>query len=417
MTSRRDFLKHSGLFAAALPALSSLTLAGSGLELWTMNGPEGPIWNPDQVSSADPARWDRTLVLIELKGGNDGLNTVVPIENDTYYRSRPRIAIAKKDAVKLDAETGLHPSLAPLGELWKQGELAIVQGVGYEDPNRSHFRSIEIWETGSDSDEYRQSGWLEQLFRELPRPEQFCCDGISLGRSELGPLAGDNFRALSIEDPARFVERAREVKPLGGGAKKSGLEHILDVRKRIRTSAQAIEARLKKTAAPTGFSRQNFGRQLATAAHIIGSKIPVLAVRVTLTGFDTHTNQAGQHRRLLEQLGQGLKAFELALKQYGAWNRTLCLTYSEFGRRVSQNGSAGTDHGTAAPHFALGGRVKGGLYGKLPSLTNLDRGDLRYTVDYRSLYATCARDWWQLERVPAELKPYSPLKLLQGETL
>ena len=372
---RRDFLKLAGV--------APLTMIAPGLLAAPVN---------------QPGQWDRILVLIELKGGNDGINTVVPYRNEKYYRLRPGLALERGKALQLTEQLGFHSSMQGLLESWQSKDLAIALGVGYPNPNRSHFRSIEIWETGSESDEYLTEGWLARLFARANPPQELVADAVVLGNNELGPVSGPGMRSLTMDDPRQFIRQARRVdKPRRQGGN-AALDHILGVQRNLHESVRALEARI--TQAPeikTSFPTNRFGRALQTAARIITADIPLAVIKVSHGGFDTHSNQAGQHQRLLKEFADGVAAFRRAMLETGRWQNVLVMTYSEFGRRVKENGSRGTDHGTAAPHFLLGGQIKGGLYGEQPSLDRLEGGDLIHTLDYRSLYATAARRWWGLD--------------------
>lgn len=344
--------------------------------------------------SAARAAAPRTLVLLELNGGNDGLNTVVPYGDRAYTAARPKLAVKRDDVLQLDERLGLHPSLAPLMEPWKEGELGIALGVGYPRPNRSHFRSIEIWNTASTSEETLQQGWLQTALAEAgegsPLGGQL---GVVLGGPP-GPLAGDSLTAVVMKDRRQLQTATRLLE--GGGAESANpaLEHILSVRLQAHDAAQQIEARLKKAPAiKANFPKTGLGRQLQLAATMIAGDVPAAVIKVQQGGYDTHAGQAGRHPRLLSELAEAVAAFRTALKEVGAWERCLLMTYAEFGRRVAENASGGTDHGTAAPHFLLGGRLRGGFYGQQPSLTDLEDGDLRHGLDFRQLYAGAAVDW------------------------
>ena len=415
---RRDFLRLSGL--AVLP-LVTRTVLPAGLSVWA--GPSDSESLADDAAAqlgaaADGARWDRVLILVELAGGNDGLNTVVPHADDAYYRARPTLAVKKHECLTLDDALGLNPALAPLHEIWQAHKLALVLGVGYANPNRSHFRSIEIWETGSDSDEVRQDGWLADVFRGAPRPAQLAAESIILGpKGDAGAVAGVHMRNLVMQDPTAFSNQAKRLAPASGVAPNPALAHLNRVRVELRDAASRIEQRLKATPRiATQFPKTPLGRQLETAARLVISGVPVLVIKATLTGFDTHTQQSAQQTRLLTELAAALGALRTALIAGDQWQRVLIMTYSEFGRRVAENGARGTDHGTAAPHFLAGGVVKGGLYGKQPSLTDLLSGDLKHAVDYRRLYSTIAKEWWQLPTLDDTLKAHAPLECIAATT-
>ena len=356
----------------------------------------------------------RLLILIELKGGNDGLNTVIPYADPSYYSLRPRLAVPRDQVLQLDERTGLHPSLRPLLATWQAGELAIVQGVGYANPNLSHFRSIEIWDTASRSDEYLAEGWLARAFAAQPVPPGFAADGIVVGGNDFGPLAGTGARAVALSDPAQFLRQARLANP-GGAARNAALAHILKVEGDIVQAARHLVADVAfKTEFGGGPGAGPWRNALRVAAQLAANQAGVAAIRLSLDGFDTHQNQAGVHQRLLGELAEGIAALRSALTEIGRWNSTLLMTYAEFGRRPQENNSSGTDHGTASTHFIAGGRVKGGLYGAAPRLDALEGGNLRHGVDFRSLYATVLERWWGVPGARALNGRFETLDLLRS---
>jgi uncharacterized protein (DUF1501 family) len=337
------------------------------------------------------ADYRKLLVLIELKGGNDGLNTLVPYADPGYYALRPKIAIARDKVVSLSDRVGLHPALEPLLPLWQARELAVLQGVGYPDPNLSHFRSIEIWDTASKSDEYLQDGWLTRTFAAAPTPKAFAADGVIVGSPDLGPLAGGGTRAIALASTEQFLRQAR-LAIEEGSARNKALQHILKVESDVLQAASHLKAGY---AFATEFPEGPFGNTIKTACQVVANRAGVAAVRVTLAGFDTHSAQPGTQARLLGELAHGVTALKSALVELGRWNDTLVLTYAEFGRRPRENLSNGTDHGTASVHFVLGGRVAGGLYGEAPALDRLSGdGNPAHAIDFRSVYATVLERWW-----------------------
>jgi len=359
-------------------------------------------------------RADRTLLLIELAGGNDGLNTVVPYADPNYTRLRPGIGIKRDAVAQLDEKLGLHPSLAPLMDAWKSGELSIVQGVGYENPNRSHFRSIDIWDTASGSNRYVPEGWVARVLRGRKLGADRVADAVVLGGGS-GTVAGAGLRAVSMNDPQRFLRQARDMSAPDAKVANPALAHVLKVQHEIRDTAKELNTVLARAPqVPGEFPNGPFGQQLRVAARLIAAGAVVPVVKIALGGFDTHANQPPQHANLLRQLGGGLAAFRKSLVAAGKWDRVLAMTYSEFGRRAAQNGSNGTDHGTAAPHFMLGAAVKGGFYGPMPNLADLAGGDLKHTIDYRSLYATVAQKWWGLVRGTVSFGDQPALPLLKA---
>ena len=348
------------------------------------------------AKNTDLKSTNRILILLELKGGNDGLNTIVPYTNSTYYRLRPKLAIQRDQVLQISETLGFNPSLKALMDLWQQKELAIVTGIGYPDPNRSHFRSIEIWETGSSSNDYLQNGWLARALEEKSSFSEAVADGAAIG-GDVGPLAGGKLNVVVIRNINKYLRQAQRVDEIKMTTDNPALKHLLSVHNDLHRSGRALN-RILKSRKPLGieFPQTPIGRNLEITARLISADTRIPVIKVSHGGFDTHANQRFNHDRLLQQLAEAMTAFNLAMVDAGWWDRVLVMTYSEFGRRPAENGSRGTDHGTAAPHFILGGRVKGGIYGSQPSLTSLENGDLKFNVDYRRLYATIARNWWGL---------------------
>jgi uncharacterized protein (DUF1501 family) len=345
------------------------------------------------ISAAQSAEtpYKKLLILVELKGANDGLNTLVPYADPAYASLRPIIGIKRDQVLQLTDQFGLHPSLEPLMPLWKNKQLAAVMGLGYPQPNLSHFRSIEIWDTASKSNEYLQDGWLARAFTATPPPKSFVADGVAVGAGDLGPFNHAQ-RAISISSTDAFLRQSKLADPHGRAYNKA-LQHIL----RVEGDAQFAGAQLKpKTDWKTEFPKHAFGEQIKTAMQVISAASGVAAVRVGLGSFDTHQGQVGTQANLLKQLAEGLAALKLACDELGRWDDTLVMTYCEFGRRAKENASGGTDHGTANVQFAMGGKVNGGLLGAAPSLTQLAGENFIHTTDYRSLYASVLRDWWRL---------------------
>jgi uncharacterized protein (DUF1501 family) len=361
--------------------------------------------------AAAPARYRNLLVLVELKGGNDGLNTLVPFADPAYYALRPKLAIARDAVVQLSDRAGLHPALAPLKPLWDARELAVLQGVGYPRPNLSHFRSIEIWDTASASDEYLQDGWLARTFAQASAPKSFAADGVVIGSQDLGPLAGGSARTVALANTEAFVRQAR-LAAAEGRARNRALAHILKVEADVLQAAAGLGA---PTALATSFATNPFGNAIRTACKVIANPSGVAIVRVSLNGFDTHSAQAPTQARLLGELAEGLVALKSALVELGRWNETLVLTYAEFGRRPKENLSAGTDHGTANVHFAIGGRVAGGFYGEAPALTKLGGdGNVSFAVDFRSVYATVLDDWWGVPSASVLGGRFAPVSFVEA---
>ncbi len=356
-------------------------------------------WLPQHSRAA--ANYQKLLILVELKGGNDGLNTVIPYADAQYAALRPRIAVARDQVLQLDESTGLNPALLALMPLWKAGEIAVVQGVGYPSANLSHFRSIEIWDTASKSNETLQDGWLTRAFAQAPVPRSFAADAVVVGSAELGPFLGSGTRAIALTNTEQFLQQAKLAVP-AGQASNASLKHILRVEQDIVQAAAGLANASGKPTFTTVFPQTAFGNAARTAAQVIASRSGVAALKLSLNGFDTHSGQVGTHSALLKQLAEGLVALKAALTELGRWDDTLIATYAEFGRRPRENQSAGTDHGTASAHFVLGGRVKGGLYGQRPALDRLDgNGNLPFAVDFRDIYATVLERWWGVNSTTA----------------
>lgn len=334
------------------------------------------------------------LILLELKGGNDGLNTVVPFADPSYARLRPRLALPREQLLHLSPDLGLHPALKPLWEAWQAREWAWVLGVGYPQANRSHFRSIEIWETASAAHEYLQEGWLARVLPHWPRRSENLVDGLYFHGSP-GPLDGTPLRTLAAGTaPLREAEGPEHAIRAGNPA----LQHILQVQQTLAGAEQALKTYHNQVPSLVDqFPQEAFGRDLAEVTRLILARAPIPVYRVSLGSFDTHRQQARTQAQLLQHLATGLARLRAVLKAHGAWQRVLVMTYSEFGRRPAENASGGTDHGTAAPHFFLGGRVRGGLYGHQPALGALVDQDLQYAVDFRSLYQTVVQSWWGIQ--------------------
>ena len=403
---RRHFLDHS----------AKIMLAGhAGIGLLGM-----PLASLAQSSSlstfSKSALKDRVLILVELKGGNDSLNTVIPYANPVYAQLRPTIGIKQDDVIRIDSQQGLHPALAPLIPIWEKNELAIVQGVGYPAPNLSHFRSIDIWNTASKSSEYLPDGWVARALHSGLQPTaggSFTSEGVLIGINEQGPLAGAH--AISLRQAETFVNQSRLAMPAQMTSNAS-LTHILGVEQAIVDAANGL--RSEKFAFKTEFPNGGFGQSVQAAAQIVAGqrgKAGVPVIVLSIGSFDTHVNQAGNHANLLKQLAEGLSALRGALQEVGAWDRALVMTYSEFGRRARQNQSNGTDHGTAAAHFVMGGAVRGGLIGQTPDLSRLDGSqNLVYTTDFRQLQATVAKGWWGINPELVVRAKFDQLQLLRA---
>jgi uncharacterized protein (DUF1501 family) len=382
---RREFLQVSAGLSVALAAPGALAQGGP------------PAGKSAPTSAGAAPRFDRILVLVELKGANDGLNTLIPYADPLYTKLRGGLAIPRERVVQLDQRVGLHPALKSLMESWQARDLAIVQGIGYPYPNRSHFRSIEIWDTASASSQVISDGWMAQAFAGTPRPAGRNVDAVVIDTNAL-PATGGDLRSIVMQDAENFIQQARAMRDAGAPAPSNpALAHVMKIRGEIHAASLGLAERMRAAPEPAqAYGNEPFSRQLALATRILMAKVPVVAIKVGLGGFDTHARQLEPHERLLGQVGEGLALLRRNLIAAGLWQNVLVMTYSEFGRRVKPNASGGTDHGTAAPQFMMGGAVRGGLHGVYPSLADLQDGDLKHSVDFRDVFATVARRWWGL---------------------
>lgn len=434
MHSRRLFLQHGMALLAATPTipmfLDNTAMAFAGGE------------------SQDSGKDGKILVIVQLSGGNDGLNTVIPHGDDAYHRARPAIGKGPNDVLKIDHYLGLNQNLAPLKSLFDDGRMSIIQGVGYPNPNRSHFRSMDIWHTAQPDDERNTSGWLGRFFDSscggIDPKRIDASSGVSIG--EIQPLAmkGDKFSALSFERPDSFRykgksvedfinlnqptgeragERASAYGPESAARNTNLLTNITESDQLNFLSRTALDAQtssdriLRATSAHkpgVNYPRGEFGDGLKTIAAMIRAEMPTRVYYVSLGGFDTHANQQGRHDQLMTQFAQGVGAFMEDLKAQKNDERVLVMTFSEFGRRVAQNASGGTDHGAAAPVFLFGSRLKQGIVGKHPSLTDLDSGDLKYHIDFRSIYASVLQNWLDAPSKPILGRQYQTFDVVRG---
>lgn len=371
----------------------------------------GMLGNP--LLSSNPGVPDhRILVVVQLGGGNDGLNTVIPYGDPAYFNARPQIAVqapgasGNNVALQLDpsAGIGLHPALAPMKELYDEGLVSVVQGVGYPNPNRSHFTSMDIWQTGRL--DAKGSGWIGRYFdatcNGTPIPE----GSVAVGRTAPLAMEGNIQKPISFENPALFrwlgedlhgsMKEPYDAINRAGALAGTQAETQKDFLMRTALDAQVASGRILAAVAKQPLVRypeHGLARQLRTVGAMIRDGMPTRVYYATMGGFDTHSGQAGRHAQLLRQVAESVAAFQRDLKEQGNAERVVTLVFSEFGRRVKQNGSGGTDHGTAAPVFVVGAGVKPGVVGRHPSLVDLDQGDLKFGVDFRSVYASLLGDW------------------------
>ncbi len=278
---------------------------------------------PEVLYAQSRGNWQNLLILVELKGGNDGLNTVIPYRDQLYYQLRPRLAIARNQILQISSNIGLHPSMEKLLPIWRANELAVIQGVGYPDPNLSHFRSIEIWETGSDSRQNLTEGWLSRLFTQQPPPSNFAADGVIVGSQSLGPLYGLKTRAIVLPKNDRRRKKSFNEDKYHDAHPNQSLKHILKVEKDYQQAAQKLIGRYQLK---TNLPKNKFGNILKRATQVMASQNDVAVIKISLSGFDTHAGQQSAHTRLVGQLAEGLAALRNVLKELNKWDSTLVMT-------------------------------------------------------------------------------------------
>lgn len=358
---------------------------------------------------------NKVMVVLQLNGGNDGLNTVIPVRNDIYYRERPRLGIEKRKALALTDEVGLHPALTSLRELYDDGSLGILNNVGYPNPDRSHFRSMDIWQTGSGSNEYVTTGWLGRYLDaqcngcDKPTYALEIDDVLSLA------LKGENSKAIAMKDPKRLFGTSNEkfFNDVFKDHKNSGeetVDYLYKTMSETLSSANYIFQQSRLHPSSFEYPRTELGNGLKTIALLIFSDINTKVYYISLGSFDTHINQQMQQQRLFAELSDGIRAFTADLKKNNRFNDVLLFTFSEFGRRVSQNASGGTDHGTANNMFLIGGGLKQkGVINSMPDLNDLNEGDLKYKIDFKDVYATVLKNWLNADDVSILGKKYDHL--------
>ena len=402
--SRRIFIRQGVMlasFAATLPHFIQESALG-------MLAPDGSA-----TSSRPGVPDERILVVVQLSGGNDGLNTVIPYGDPEYHAARPSIALGEPGkaknggaALELDRDRGigLHPNLTGLKELHDDGRLAVVAGVGYPNPNRSHFASMDIWQSGRP--EGKGTGWLGRYVDATCNGSPAADVAVSVGRTAPLAMLGTKSRPIAFESADLFrwlgadaggqmdaeyqrMVRAGELKDVPAGSQESFLM-------RTALDAQVTSDRIRAAVRKAPLARypgSALAKQLQTVAAMIRDGMRTRVYYVSMGGFDTHANQAGSHANLMRQLGDAMLAFQNDLKAQGNDGRVMTMCFSEFGRRVRQNASNGTDHGTAGPVFVVGPNVNAGLQGAYPSLTDLDGGDLKFTTDFRGVYQELLGKW------------------------
>ena len=353
---------------------------------------------PISISAAS-IKSGKRLILVELSGANDGLNTVIPIKDERYGELRPRIKIDRSKAFNLGNGLVLNSAMRSLDGALQAGDLAIMQGLGYPGQNRSHFKSIALWETGGDGTKSGKNGWLTEDIEQMTGSDQLDAHGISLDGG-MGIFASPSGVWLSMTSLGQFSTLQNKlVIPNQTVTNNPALSFVLDRGQALNSSMQSISSKVSRLRNKIlNINAGDFGKQASMAAYLIDAGISAPVLKIKIGSFDTHENQTWRHRRLLQDLSKGLSGLRRALKQSGHWENTLIMTYSEFGRRAKENESGGTDHGTAAPHFLMSGSLEGGLWGIHPDLGNLKDGDVQFTTDYRVVYDKILSDWFGLKQ-------------------
>ncbi|MFN2528640.1 MAG: DUF1501 domain-containing protein [Candidatus Baltobacteraceae bacterium] len=379
-----------------LGALSGLTVVANTDHLFARALAQSPL-------PGLPGGDNRVLVLVNLQGGNDGLNCVVPHGDGQYYSLRPSIGIPRGDVLHINERIGLNPQMKSLKDMYDKGMVAIVQGVGYPDPDHSHFRSTEIWQTAA-PEKYEHTGWLGRYLDDAGLPKDNLFNGVAISQvlpeamiarhtdvPSIPQINGYGLVSDRNADSRSAYTSIIEQKRLP--FKSPYLSHVIEIEDHAQKGSQELPKLVAGYKASASYPATPIGRSLALAAQIIGSNVGTKILYVQHGSFDTHINQKGVQDRLLGELSNALSAFYDDLGAHGNEKRVLTMTFSEFGRRVGENASRGTDHGEASPLFLVGGGVKGGMYGQYPDLGKLNMGNLTFSTDFRSVYATVLEKW------------------------
>jgi uncharacterized protein (DUF1501 family) len=382
--SRRNFIKQSLLGAAGTLLVPNFLKA---------------IDHESVLSSGS----EKILVVIQLSGGNDGLNTIIPYRNDLYYTYRPGLAIDAGRVLQASDELGFHPALEKLKNLYDQGYLAIVNNVGYPNPDRSHFRSMDIWHSGSNAETYLKTGWIGRYLDASCDTSHLAHLAIEVDDTLSLALKGDLIKGMAMKNPEKLY-RAVQANFFSTITSQSNpdqvqeptLHYLYKTMAETASSAEFLYSKTKTNGRTMQYLQSEFSSRLKTIASLIRAQISTRVYYVSLSGFDTHVNQENQHQRLLSTYAEGVNAFVNDLGD-DRMSNVMIMTFSEFGRRVAQNASGGTDHGTANNLFIISKNLKQkGFLNGTPDLYKLDQGDLIYQVDFRSIYATLLHKWLEV---------------------
>jgi len=337
----------------------------------------------------------KKLIVIQMSGGNDGLNTIIPYQNDIYYKLRPSLAIKKTDVLTLNDELAMHKAMTGLKELYDKGYVSVINNVGYPNPDLSHFRSMDIWHSACDSDKYLTTGWIG---RYLDHQCDGCAkpySGIEIDDTLSLAMKGYQVKGLALHDTGLFYRLAKGLRP--AEVSKTGNENLNYLYKTLVETEESADYLYEKSKIHTSgvtYPDEGFAKNLKTIGELIASGVSTSVFYASLSGFDTHVNQAGQQERNLTKVSEGIKALVAHLTQAGRMDDVLIMVFSEFGRRVKQNASNGTDHGKANNVFIISSQLKrNGIYNQSPDLEHLDDGDIAHAIDFRSIYATVMNKW------------------------
>lgn len=366
-----------------------------------------------QAMGASPMLNGRKLVIVQLTGGNDGLNTLVPYRDDAYYRARPELAIPRELALPLTDDLGANPGMVELRALYDAGQVAIIQGVGYPRPDRSHFRSMDIWHTASGSERFLDTGWLGRYMdvrKAAPHEVVEFGDTLSLANK------GEGVKAIAMSDPQRFYQATREPYFARLAAQQHTQQHqqlgyLYRTMTETYRSAGYIQEHLRPRGTTLTFPKGELAKQLRHVSAFIQSGMETSVYYTSIDGFDTHVNQQGKHQKTLAEVSAAIGAFMADIKAAGRGNEVLLMVFSEFGRRVKENASNGTDHGTAGPIILISEALKKpGVFNSMPSLSTLDdNGDLIFTTDFRRVYATALQHWLNVDPATVLGPGFAPL--------
>ncbi len=421
LQTRREFLRTTILGSAlswTVPAFLANTFAALQSEA------------ADSSTQIVTGKDDTILVVLQMAGGNDGINTIVPYSSDYYHKARPVIGLSAQQVIKVNGEIGFHGAMTGFKDLYDSGNLAVIQGVGYPNPNRSHFRSTEIWQTASDADQVENYGWIGRYFDN-------CCGGADptvgvvvgnqlpesfYARTPMGICFNNpqNYRFIANQQTETAYEHMNDAdmngqnpdensggsigmlaaaQPMTGGKVEDFIERTALNAQMSSEKIRDIAGRVQNQAT---YPTSELGNSLKLVAKLIGGGLPTRIYYVSQGGYDTNTGQVNRQKQLLADLGNSTKAFVDDLKAQGNLPRVLVMTFSEFGRRVAENANGGTDHGAAAPMFIIGNKVRAGLLGSYPSPAPQDlfEGDIKFNVDFRSVYAGILEDWLKTKSAP-----------------